>query len=1081
MIGDETLARCVLGLDLGARSVGWSLMELDESGEARAIKAMGVRVFEAGVEGDIEQGKDESRGVQRRVKRQQRRMLCRRARRLRKVAKALAAAGLLPPGNWGNPVERHELLLKLDSELRKKWLKEGDRVEAHLLPYKLRAAAVKGRVEPFELGRAIFHLGQRRGYKSNRKAERKLQAQEEVQTGKEKKEGSKERLGEVEGGIRTLQEQMSAAGCTYLGEYFATLDPEQARIRQRWTARAMLEAELDRIIEVQRVHHPDLLTEEKAKAIRRAVFFQRPLTSAKGLVGKCALEEGKRRAAIALPVAQRFRMLAAVNNLEIVEPTGVVRDPTAEERGKLIAALEREGGRTFDQTRELLGLRKTKKRKGVIEPGHVFNLERGGETRMPGDRTGSKLRAIFGEQWGRMSEEEKEKLVYELLNLENKETVARRGREVWGLDKEAAEKLAEVTLEDGYAAYSKPALRKLVARMEGGTRLKTAEIDVYGEAKRTEPVDVLPPVVQAGLDVRNPAVMRSLSELRKVVNGVIRLYGKAERIVIELARDLKQPRRVREEIAKRNREREGERKAAAEEIFREAHLGEPRPSDIEKWLLAKECRRVCPYTGQAITPGTLFGENVQFDIEHIIPLSISLDNRLVNKTLCAANFNRHHKHNRIPLEAFDTGSQAWEEVLGRVRRFEGALAGEKFRRFQMTSDAMREEYGDDFTARHLADTQYGSKLAAEYLGLLYGGINDESGKKRVFTSPGTVTWFLRNEWQLNAILGGREKNRSDHRHHAVDAAVIGVTTTRIVKMLSDAANGAALARRRMFAPIPDPWRGFSDELRAAVEKIVVSHRMDHRVAGPLHAETNYSPKHKIRDAKTGEVVEAHLQRVPIVKLSASTVEDIVDAKVREAVKAALNGGEPKRVFAGGANLPYLKARDGRTIPIRKVRIRVRKDARPVGKQHRERYVISGKDTLHHTVIVARQTRKGETWTDEPADRLKVHERLGAKPKQPAVQMDWGVGGKVAMVVFKGDCLEMDRKDGKGRALFVVRSVSRADITVRLVEDARKDDDVKKAGERDLYRIRSGDDFRKRKAAKVEISPIGEVAYVKPGT
>jgi CRISPR-associated endonuclease Csn1 len=43
---------------------------------------------------------------------------------------------------------------------------------AELDPYKLRQEALQRRLEPFELGRALFHSNQRRGFKSNRKLDR---------------------------------------------------------------------------------------------------------------------------------------------------------------------------------------------------------------------------------------------------------------------------------------------------------------------------------------------------------------------------------------------------------------------------------------------------------------------------------------------------------------------------------------------------------------------------------------------------------------------------------------------------------------------------------------------------------------------------------------------------------------------------------------------------------------------------------------------------------------------------------------------------------------------------------------------
>ena len=53
-------------------------------------------------------------------------------------------------------------LMLADSDTRKK-LEQLD-------PYELRAAALDRPLEPHALGRALFHLDQRRGFKSNRKA-----------------------------------------------------------------------------------------------------------------------------------------------------------------------------------------------------------------------------------------------------------------------------------------------------------------------------------------------------------------------------------------------------------------------------------------------------------------------------------------------------------------------------------------------------------------------------------------------------------------------------------------------------------------------------------------------------------------------------------------------------------------------------------------------------------------------------------------------------------------------------------------------------------------------------------------------
>ncbi|HEV2176446.1 MAG TPA: hypothetical protein VGW33_04485 [Terriglobia bacterium] len=69
----------VLGLDLGTNSLGWAMIGLDEGKPARLIRC-GARVFDAGMEGDIASGREESRNLKRRQMRLQRRQIGRRVR-----------------------------------------------------------------------------------------------------------------------------------------------------------------------------------------------------------------------------------------------------------------------------------------------------------------------------------------------------------------------------------------------------------------------------------------------------------------------------------------------------------------------------------------------------------------------------------------------------------------------------------------------------------------------------------------------------------------------------------------------------------------------------------------------------------------------------------------------------------------------------------------------------------------------------------------------------------------------------------------------------------------------------------------
>ena len=108
--------------------------------------------------------------------------------------------------------------------------KVATRVEEHLLPYLLRRDALDNPLPAHHLGRVFYHLAQRRGFLSNRKTA-----------------NDDEERGVVKEGIGQLDIEIQNSGSRTLGEFFSTLDPEEQRIRKRWTSRLMYTAEFDAI------------------------------------------------------------------------------------------------------------------------------------------------------------------------------------------------------------------------------------------------------------------------------------------------------------------------------------------------------------------------------------------------------------------------------------------------------------------------------------------------------------------------------------------------------------------------------------------------------------------------------------------------------------------------------------------------------------------------------------------------------------------------------------------------------------------------------------------------------------------
>jgi CRISPR-associated endonuclease Csn1 len=994
---------------------------------------------------------------------------------MRRVFRLLQEWGLLPAGEADTPQKRQNLLTQLDREiLSSEWFRnrETDAAipeAAQVLPYLLRAAALDERLEPHFFGRALYHLAQRRGFVSNRR---------ELATG-----GKEEEEGKVRPAISELRQEMAEAGARTLGEYLARLNPFEKRIRARWTARDMYEDEFGKIWEAQQGYHPGVVTPERRKELERAIFYQRPLRFPRNLVGECELEPGQRHAPMHLLVSQRFRLLQKANDLRVQAPGEIERDLTESERRGLLESLEAKRDLTFSEMRKLLGLKK----------GVKFNLETAGETKIPGNRTGSQFREVFGEQWERMTPAERDAAVEYVWSFEKPGKLAAAAVRKWGLEEAVAERLSEITLEPGHMNLSRRAMLRLLPLMEKGMGYAEARRKLYPEKwEAKEPCKLLPPVFQSEETIgriRNPAVIRALTELRKVVNAIVRAYGKPWEIRIELARDLRNSRKQREAMAEANRENEKLREQAKRLIREETGDAHPSRRDITKVLLAKECRWECPYTGKPIGMRALVGPEPQFDIEHILPFSRSLDNSFANLTLCEIEHNRNVKQRRAPAEAYGADPETYQAIVQRVRQFTSRYAREKLRRFLMTEEEIG-EFVSDFAERQLNDTRYAARVAADYLGLLYGGRVDAEKKLRVRCTAGRLTSILRDEWKLNAVLndgptsagGEKPKSRDDHRHHAVDAIVTALTDDGTIAMLNRAAERAPLEGRRRFACIEAPWPEFVDSVREEIGRIIVSHRVSKRVRGPLHKETIYSApipvpsRSKRKRGESGLGVE-HRVRKPLSVISRKDVAEIADPVIQRLVQEKLDElgePEPKKAFSNEANQPHLSARDGRKIPIKRVRVREAVPVMTLGSGRTARHVTP--EANHHAEIFAELDSAGREikWGAKVVPLAEAVRRK--REGRPIVERDHGANREFKFSLAPGEVIEVDGEQDRERRLLVVRgctqlSAGAVQIFLTPISDARKKEAQVKDG---AYLRLAPNTLRGRGARKVGVTPLGDI-------
>ncbi len=919
------------------------------------------------------------------------------------------------------------------------------------LVYLLRAAAVKDKIDPEALGRILYHLAQRRGYWSNRLDTVEADSVESDATAatpakktkrKVKQEESDDDPGQVAKGISTLRSEMEVAGTRYLGSYFAMLNPHDKRIRHRWTERSMFVEEFTAIWEMQKKFYPEILTTDLEKKVRYWLFFQRPLASANHLIGFCELEKNERRAPWATLEAQRFRLLQKVNDLRLIEG-GKEVPLSSDERMKVLDHLETKGDLKFSGLKKLLA-------RPSIEG---FNLERGLKDKIEGNRVNVAMLEVFDSQWNDFSLEEKHTAVEQWRTIRTPEKAELVAKEKWKLDDDAAKKWAQGTNPPkDYCRLSRKALTKVLPLMEQGLPFKTVEREIYGPRHSGgEPMHLVPKVVEHLPSINNPAVLRALTEMRKVVNAVIRKYGKPYQIRIELARELRKNRKEREKQTFDAKERQEKREKAARQILAKQNKQNPSPQDvrdvpqymIDKWLLAEECHWCCPYTCKQINYEKLF-VRPEFEVEHIIPLSRCSDNSFGNKTLCHRDENQR-KGGNTPWMAYHSDEERWAQILGRVSKFaNGPRIGEhpKLRRFKLRT----EEELDGFTKRQLTDTRYTSKLAARLLMSLYGGrdtvvsdddtaeFRDKTGR-RIFASTGGVTHLLRDAWMLhpNLVLGladdgqkRKGKDRSDHRHHAVDALVIALTTEKQVSEISLHAKTKQgqkwpLDYRDLVRGLKSPWIDRDRFLGDVFKKMLVSHKPEHKLAGTLHLGTNYGRKRDETDA--GKPV-IH-QRLPIdKKLTPNEVQCIVDPIVRQAVEAfEVSIGGFKKWSSDKHGYPFLTTRDDRHIPIKRVRINWEgKNTASVGphkasKLDNARYVDAS--AKHHVAFFVSRTPAGrskkptERWVSDCVSMLEAHQRY--REELPVIRKQYSKDPE-AIFLFslqKNDIVELGPDNDRG--------------------------------------------------------------------
>ncbi len=927
------------GFDIGIASVGWAVLAPDR------IVALGVRAFdkaETAKEGD-------SLNLIRRTARLTRRRLRRRAWRLTKVARALKRHGVIDDVTIFSPT--HAI----------------DRS-----PWQLRVEGLDRRLGAEEWARVIYHLCKHRGFHwSSRAEERKAEKDAKGESGK------------VKQGLAGTAKLMAAKRYRSVAEMVVNEFPEAQRNKQgdytKALARKQLGEELALLFHRQRelgnTHASASLetvilgTDDRKSGL---FWMQKPSlagTALLSMLGRCTFERQEFRAPKASFTAERHVWLTRLNNLRVVvdgktrpltEPERTLALPLPYQydtdlthkrlRAELIEAGHLPDSFKFAGLRYPSLLQTAADKAKDPEAGVLVKLSAWQELRRAMKRGGlaTEWQQIAGEALAG-SPETLDRIAWVLSVYKDDDEVR---RELEALSLPGSKKMVDVLLDirfDRFHALSLKALRAIVPHMERGMRYDEACAAAQYHHSVPAPSALgrrrrLPPlysgrnkqgtmILDDDLDApRNPVVLRSLNQARKVLNALVSEYGSPHEVHIEMARDLSNPLDERRRIKKEQDEYRERNSKDRDEFMRTFGItGNPHGGGFEKWRLYREQQGKCAYSVEPIDLNRLLEEGY-VEIDHALPYSRSFDDSKNNKVLAFAKENRD-KGNRTPFEYLDGAGNG-----ARWRNFVAFVEANKAYRLAKRTRLLRRDFGakeaTEFRERNLNDTRYVCRFFKNFVEQ-YLDLAPDSDAKRCVVLSGQLTAFLRARWGLL-----KARDESD-RHHALDAVVVAACSHAMVKRVSDYSRRKELMQvregfvdvetgeivnpvmhKQLSEHFPEPWPYFRDEvkvrlhlddpesLRAEVKRfgtysdeaisntspLFVSRAPLRRNGGAAHKETVYGQTPRLR--ATGSVTE----KVPLASLGPSDLDRMIDPhrneKLYKAIRSRLeaHSGKAEKAF-----------------------------------------------------------------------------------------------------------------------------------------------------------------------------------------
>ena len=495
------------------------------------------------------------------------------------------------------------------------------------------------------------------------------------------------------------------------------------------------------------------------------------------LIGKCTFYPEEYRAAKASCTAQEFNLLNDLNNLTVPTETKKLSE---EQKNQIINYVKNEKAmgpaKLFKYIAKLLscdiadikGYRIDKSDKAEI---HTFEAYR-------------KMKTLETIDIEKMSRDQLDKLAYVLTLNTEREGIQEALEHEFADGNFSQEQIDELVqfrkanssiFGKGWHNFSVKLMMELIPELYATSEEQMTILTRLGKQKTTSSSNKTKYIDEKLLteEIYNPVVAKSVRQAIKIVNAAIKEYGDFDNIVIEMARETNEDdeKKAIQKIQKANKdEKDAAMLKAANQYNGKAEL----PHSVfhgHKQLATKirlwhQQGERCLYTGKTISIHDLINNPNQFEIDHILPLSITFDDSLANKVLVYATANQE-KGQRTPYQALDSMDDAWSfrELKAFVR--ESKTLSNKKKEYLLTEeDISKFDVRKKFIERNLVDTRYASRVV---LNALQEHFRAHKIDTKVSVVRGQFTSQLRRHW-------GIEKTRDTYHHHAVDALIIAASS-----------------------------------------------------------------------------------------------------------------------------------------------------------------------------------------------------------------------------------------------------------------------------------------------------------------